>query len=143
MYRQTTDEFIRCLENAFWHFGGVPQTLVLDNLRAAVSKADWFDPEINPKVQSFCEHYGIVPLPTKPRMPRHKGKVERGIGYVQDNGLKGRRFTSLEAENAQCPADPAIRPATGPKCLNRVNLRHLQQIRHARLLRPDMGRNTA
>jgi transposase len=99
VYRQTTDAFIRCLENAFWHFGGVPQTLVLDNLKAAVSKADWFDPEINPKVQSFCEHYGIVPLPTKPRMPRHKGKVERGVGYVQDNGLKDRRFTSLEAEN--------------------------------------------
>jgi hypothetical protein len=31
-----------------WHFGGVPQRLVLDNLRAAVTKADWSDPEINP-----------------------------------------------------------------------------------------------
>jgi transposase len=100
VYRQTTEDFIRCLENAFWHFGGVPETLVLDNLRAAVSKADWFDPEINPKVQSFCEHYGIVPLPTKPRMPRHKGKIERGVGYVKGNGLKGHVFTGLEQENA-------------------------------------------
>ena len=66
VYRQTTDDFLRCLENAFHHFGGVSQTLVLDNLRAAVTKADWFDPDINPKVQSFCAHYGIVPLPTKP-----------------------------------------------------------------------------
>jgi len=40
-----------------------------------------------------------VILPTKPRTPRHKGKVERGVGYVQDNGLKGHEFTSLEAEN--------------------------------------------
>lgn len=32
--RQTTDNFIRCLENAFWHFGDVPQRLILDNLRA-------------------------------------------------------------------------------------------------------------
>lgn len=99
VFRQTTEEFIRCLENAFHHFGGVPQTLVLDNLRAAVSKADWFDPELNPKVQSFCQHYGIVPLPTKPRMPRHKGKVERGVGYTKDNGLKGRQFDSLQEEN--------------------------------------------
>jgi transposase len=38
--RQTTDNFLRCLENAFWHFGGVPQRLVLDNLRAAVTRAD-------------------------------------------------------------------------------------------------------
>lgn len=99
VFRQTTEEFIRCLENAFHHFGGVPQTLVLDNLRAAVTKADWFDPEINPKVQSFCQHYGIVPLPTKPRTPRHKGKVERGVGYTKDNGLKGLQFESLQEEN--------------------------------------------
>ncbi len=64
VFQQSTENFIRCIENAFWHFGGVPRTLVLDNLRAAVTKADWFDPEINPKVQSFCEYYGIVPLPT-------------------------------------------------------------------------------
>ena len=36
--RQTTEDFIRCLENAFWHFGGVPQTLVIDNLKAAVTQ---------------------------------------------------------------------------------------------------------
>ena len=46
VYRQTTESFIRCLENAFWHFGGVPQRLVLDNLRAAVTKADWGGSEI-------------------------------------------------------------------------------------------------
>jgi len=48
IYRQTTDAFIRCLENAFRHFGGVPAVLVLDNLRAAVTNADWFDPDLNP-----------------------------------------------------------------------------------------------
>ena len=71
-YRQTTENFIRGLENSFRHFGGVTATLVIDNLRAAVSKADWFDPELNPKVVSFCQHYGTVILPTKPAMPRHK-----------------------------------------------------------------------
>lgn len=97
--RQTTDNFIRCLENAFQHFGGVPQTLVIDNLKAAVTKADWFEPELNPKLQAFAEHCGTVILPTKPYMPRHKGKVERGIDYVQENGLKGRTFDSLAAQN--------------------------------------------
>ena len=37
VFRQTTENFIRALENAFWHFGGAPKTLVIDNLRAAVS----------------------------------------------------------------------------------------------------------
>ena len=97
--RQTTEAFLRCLENAFVHFGGVPQRVVLDNLHAAVSRADWYDPDLNPKVQSFALHYGTVFLPTKPRTPRHKGKVERGIGYVQDNALKGRTFASLQEQN--------------------------------------------
>jgi len=99
VFRQTTDNYIRALENAFWYFGGVPKTLVIDNLKAAVNKADWYDPELHPKIQSFCEHYGTVMLPTKPYTPRHKGKVEKNIGYVKNNALKGRKFTSLAQEN--------------------------------------------
>jgi transposase len=98
-WQQTTENFIRGLENAFRHFGGVPRTLVIDNLRAAVTKADWFDPELNPKVLSFCEHYQTVILPTRPAMPRHKGKVEAGVKYVQNNGLAGRHYESLSAQN--------------------------------------------
>jgi len=98
-FRQTTEDFLRALENAFWQFGGVPKTLVIDNLKAAVSRADWFDPEINPKLLSFAQHYGTVILPTKPRTPRHKGKTERGVGYAQDNGLKARQFASLQEQN--------------------------------------------
>jgi transposase len=97
--RQTTEDFLRCLEGAFRHFGGVPRRLILDNLKAAVNKADWFDPEINPKVRSFGEHYGTVFLPTRPYTPRHKGKVERGVDYVQENALRGRSFASLEEQN--------------------------------------------
>ena len=100
VYRQTTDDFLRCIESAFRHFGGAPRRLVLDNLKAAVKKADWFDPELNPKVRSFAEHYGFVFWPTRPRTPRHKGKVEKGVDYVQSNALKARRFTSLEEQNA-------------------------------------------
>jgi transposase len=99
VYRQTTEDFLRCLEDAFRHFGGVPRRVVLDNLKAAVTKADWFDPEINPKVRSFGEHYGTVFLPTRPYTPRHKGKVERGVDYVQENALRGRSFAALEEQN--------------------------------------------
>jgi len=97
--RQTTDCFISCLENAFWYFGGVPKTLIIDNLRAAVSNADWYDPVLNPKIQSFCGHYGTIILPTKPYTPRHKGKIEKGIEYVKNNALKGKRFSSITEQN--------------------------------------------
>ena len=99
VWRQSTDEFIRALENAFWHFGGVPRTLVIDNLKAAVTKADWYDPDLNPKIRDFCRHYGTVILPTRPRMPRHKGKIEGGVKYVQSNALQGRTFESLTDQN--------------------------------------------
>jgi len=56
VHRQTTDDFLlRCIENTFRHFGGAPRRLVLDNLKAVVKKADWFDPELNHKVRSFAE----------------------------------------------------------------------------------------
>lgn len=99
VYRQTAESFIRCLENAFRDFGGVPQTVVIDNLKAGVIKADWFDPELNPKLEDFARHYGTVILPTKPAMPRHKGKVEAGVKYGQNNALKGRSFETLAAQN--------------------------------------------
>ena len=99
VYRQTTDDFIRCIENAFHHFGGVPQTLVIDNLKAAVTKADWSirnstrrsSPSASTTARSCCRR--------KPRTPRHKGTTERGIDYVQANALKGRTFGSLAEQN--------------------------------------------
>ena len=100
VWRQDTESFIRVLENAFRHFGGVPRTLVPDNLKAAVVEANWADPVLNPKLVDFCRHYGTVAMPTKPRTPWHKGKVERSVGYAQDNALKGRVFRSLAEQNA-------------------------------------------
>ncbi len=65
--KQNTESFLRSLENAFRHFGGVPQQLCPDNLKAAVIKADWYEPDLNPKLRSFAEHYGTVILPARQR----------------------------------------------------------------------------
>lgn len=97
--RQDTETFLRCLENAFRHFGGVTQTLVIDNLRAAVARADWYEPELNPKVAEFARYYGTLILPTRPYHPQHKGKVESSVKCVKNNALKGRAFASLAEVN--------------------------------------------
>jgi transposase len=99
VYRQDTESFIRCLENAFREFGGVPLTVNLDNLKAAVLKADWADPELNPKLIDFGRHYGTAILPCLPRRPEHKGKVENSVGYVKKNALAGKEFHSLAQIN--------------------------------------------
>jgi transposase len=96
---QSTESFIRSIENAFRYFGGVPDTVVIDNLKAGVLKPCLYDPELNPKLQSFAEHYGTCILPTKVATPRHKGKVESSVKYVQDNALKGRKFRSIQEQN--------------------------------------------
>lgn len=100
VWRQTSESFLRCLENGFRYFGGVTATVVIDNLKAGVIQADWYDPELNPKLEEFARHYGTVILPTKPAMPRHKGKVESAVKYAQNNAVKGRTFESLTAQNA-------------------------------------------
>lgn len=92
---QNTESFLRSLENAFRHFGGVPQRLCPDNLKAAVIKAHWYEPQLNPKLSSFVEHYGTVILPARPYKPTDKGKVESGVKYVKNNALKGKDFESL------------------------------------------------
>ena len=104
VFRLTTENFVRVLENTFWALGGVPLKIVFDNAKCAVTKADWYDPELNPKIVDFCKHYGCAFIPTRPRMPRHKGKVERGVDYVQENALRGREFKSLTEQNEHLKA---------------------------------------
>jgi transposase len=98
-FTQSADSFHRSLENAFRAFGGVPEVVVIDNLKAGVLKADFYDPQLNPKLRDFARHYGTCIMPCRVRTPRHKGKVERQVGYVQDNALKGRVFATLAEQN--------------------------------------------
>jgi len=98
-YAQDTESFIRALENAFRYFGGVPECIVPDNLKAAVLKTDLYDPELNPKLRDFARHYGTCIMPCKVATPEHKGKVENSVNYVQENALKGRKFSSLQEQN--------------------------------------------
>jgi transposase len=97
--RQNTETFLRCLENAFRHFGGGTLTINLDNLKAAVLKADWADPELNPKLIDFARHYATTILPCLPRVPEHKGKVENSVKYVKSNAVAGRTFAALAEVN--------------------------------------------
>lgn len=62
-------------------------------------KADWYDPELNPKLSDFARHHGTTVLPCFPKTPEHKGKVENSIKYIKGNALAGRQFESLTALN--------------------------------------------
>jgi transposase len=89
LWHQDQAHFIRAHEHAFESFGGVPEVIRHDNLKAAVVRACLYDPEINELYAALARHYGFVPLPSRPRHPQEDGIAERSGGYVKDNALKG------------------------------------------------------
>jgi len=77
---------IECHERAFKYFGGVPKTIVYDNMRTVVSdiKAHGLN-RFNKTFLDFAKHQGFRPVPTRAYHPESKGKVENGVKYVRRN----------------------------------------------------------
>lgn len=100
VWDQKLETFLRLHEHAFRDLGGVPRVIRHDNLKAAVVRACFYDPDSHDVYLAFAAHWGFTPLPTRPRNPKENGKEERSGGYVKSNALAGRRFDSLEAHNA-------------------------------------------
>jgi len=92
VYDQRVETFIQCHINAFKAFGGVPAEVVIDNLKAAILEANFYDPIYQELYKRFAEDYGFMPVPCKVRDPNRKGKVESGIKYVKNNFFAGRKF---------------------------------------------------
>ena len=83
---------------AIKYFGGVPDIIVPDNLKAGVSHPSRYDPEINPTYQEMAEHYGVAVIPARVRKPRDKSKAEVGVQNVERwilARLRNRKFFSL------------------------------------------------
>lgn len=100
VWDQTIATWIMLHRHAFAFFGGVPKRLVMDNLKAAIAKALWDDPQIQQTYRECAEHYGFLIDPCPPRTPEHKGKVESSVHYVKRNFLGGRATMTLDEANA-------------------------------------------
>ena len=68
------------VRGGFRYFSGVTETLVVDNAKAAVTAADWFDPDLNPEFCNFCHHYGTALMAARPRRPKDKNLIEVHLG---------------------------------------------------------------
>jgi transposase len=90
----------RLHEEAFRAFGGSVAYVVLDNLKQGVIKPDLYEPRLNPVFAALLAHYSAVADVARVADPNRKGAVERAIQHTQDTALKGRRFDSLEEQNA-------------------------------------------
>jgi len=95
---QSTDDFLHALSCCLNHLGGIPKILVPDNLKAAVIKADRYEPELNRVMEDFANHYGFVVCPARSRRPKDKAKVEGEVRIIYSRvyaKLRNQRFYSL------------------------------------------------
>ena len=101
-WTQSLPDWIASHGRAFAFFGGVPKLVVPDNLKSAVSKASFYEPEINPTYLDLVNHYGTVVIPARVRRPKDKAKVETGVQIVERwilARLRNRQFFSLRQLN--------------------------------------------
>ncbi len=99
VFDQKAQTWVRLHQNAFAFFGGVPQRIVLDNLKAGIIKVSVDEPVANHVYHEAAEHYGFLIAPCRPATPQHKGKTENAVHYVQRNFLGGREKTPLQQTN--------------------------------------------
>jgi transposase len=126
VFDQKTETWLRLHIAAFKSLGGVPRTVVPDNLKAAVIRAAFAiddDSELNRSYRELARHYGFQIDPTPPRAPKKKGKVEASVKYVKRNALAGREgqdITSVQSALARWTSEVAgarIHGTTGKKPL--------------------------
>ena len=104
VFDQRVETWIAVHERAFVALGGVPRTLVPDNLKAAVIRAAFGVSDtvaLNRSYRELARHYGFKVDPTPPYAPQKKGKVESGVKYVKRNGLGGRDGDTIESVNRE------------------------------------------
>ncbi len=99
---QSTADFLHALTCCLQALGGVPQALVPDNLKAAVTKASRYEPGINQALEDFANHYGTTVVPTRAKKPKDKASVENQVKLIYNRvyaKLRNLEFFDLHSLN--------------------------------------------
>src|SRR3989449_3139360 len=102
-WTQSLPDWIGSHVRTFAALGGVPDIVVPDNLKAAVTRAHRYEPELNRTYADLAHHYGFAVLPARAAKPRDKAKVEVGVQVVERwilARLRHHTFFSLAEVNA-------------------------------------------
>ena len=102
--RQTMAVLTEALESAFNRFGGVPEELLFDQMRAVVlsdDRAAGGGLVLNAEFLRFAAHWGFMPRSCRPYRAQTKGKVERPIRYIRESFFYGRTFANDDDLNEQ------------------------------------------
>ena len=99
---QRQAHFLSAIDNALHFYGGVPQAIVPDNLKAAVIKADRYEPTLNEALSDLANHYGTTIYPARSKKPRDKAWVENMVRTIYSRvfaPLRNENFHSLSELN--------------------------------------------
>ena len=96
--------WLRMHVEMFEYFGGVTAAVVPDNEKTGVTSPCLYDPDLNRTYAAWAEHTGCAVIPTRPRKPRDKAKVETAVLIAQRwilAALRNHTFFSLEVANME------------------------------------------
>ena len=100
---QRKEDLILASEHTLQYIEGVPQVIVPDNLKAAVTKSSKYEAIINDDFADFANHYGCSVIPARAYKPRDKALVEGAVKLIYRSiylRLEDRIFHDLKSLNA-------------------------------------------
>lgn len=98
---QTVATWLGCHRRAFEHFGGVPERIIIDNPKCAITRASLTDPVVQRAYAEYAEGYGFRISPCPPADPQKKGIVESGVKYVKNAFVPLRTLRDMADANRQ------------------------------------------
>ncbi len=97
--RQDAETLLNCMMHAMTFFGGIPATVLTDNMKTVILDRIDGQPRFHPKMLDFASYYGFLPRVCHPYRPQTKGKIESTIRYIKGSFWPGLSFDSLEELN--------------------------------------------
>jgi len=95
---ETMEQFLTAHRHAFEFFGGVPEKVMIDNLKVGVLRHPLGEPALfHPRYLELAAHYGFRPVACAVRRGNEKGRVESAVGYVKKNFLNGLEIPAFAA----------------------------------------------
>ncbi|KXB09260.1 integrase [candidate division MSBL1 archaeon SCGC-AAA385M11] len=140
---QKLETWLGCHQRAFEFFGGVPQKVRVDNTKCAITKACFYDPEVQRSYEELACSYGFRIDPCPVADPEKKGRVEAGVKYVKKSFFPLREIRSLAQGNQELmdwvmgPAGNRIHGTTKEKPLTRFAETEAAFLRPLPLVRPE------
>nr|WP_239005308.1 IS21 family transposase [Legionella sp. MW5194] len=98
---QDVETWLACHRRAFEWFNGVPEKIIIDNAKCAITKACYHNPCVQKAYGECASGYGFIISPCPPYDPQKKGRVESGVKYVKNRFVPLRQFRSLNDANEQ------------------------------------------